>query len=74
MITLRKLKIFASFKGDVDMFGRAGRTKEKEIMDDGDWHLIDLLIQDATVIDRQLDSEQRTMQATQRINDNCEDD
>jgi hypothetical protein len=72
MLTLAKLKIFARIKGDIDMFSRAGRAKEKETIDDEEWRLIDTLIQDATVIDRQLGSEERTTQATRRIIDNCE--
>jgi hypothetical protein len=74
MITLDKPSIFARFKGDADMFGRAGRAREKELISDGEWYLIDTLFQDATVIDRNIGSERRILQAKQRILENCEDD
>ena len=57
MITLPKLKIFESFKGDIDMFGRSGQKYQRQITDD-EWYLIDRLIQDAIVINRQLGSEE----------------
>lgn len=72
MITLVKLRIYASYDGDGDMFARAGRKKERLLLRDSDWYLIDILLQDATVIDRHLGSEQRTAQAWQRLQDNCE--
>jgi hypothetical protein len=72
MITLGKLKIFARYKGDIDMFGRAGSQSEKKIVSDEDWHLIDILLQDAVVIDRRLGSDRRTKEATNRIQTNCE--
>lgn len=74
MITLEKLKIFARYDGDVDMFGRAGRTGERELFPDSERHLVDRLIEDATVLDRNLGSEQRNAEALKRLQDNCEDE
>jgi hypothetical protein len=74
MITKQKLKIYKSWKGDIDMFIRAGRVKEKLLFNETEWHLIDILLQDATVINRNLGSPERTAQAWKRLEENCEDD
>jgi hypothetical protein len=66
VITLAKLKIFAGYRGDIDMISRSRR------LDDEDCYMIDTLIQDAVVIDRKLGSEKRTAEAIERIRDNCE--
>jgi hypothetical protein len=41
-------------------------------MDTKGWYLLDTLIQDATVIKRALGSEERILQATERLKNNCE--
>lgn len=74
MITLKKLQIFTSYKGDGDMFARSGRVSAHESMNEDDWILIETLIQDATVINRHLGSEERTQQATTRLQENCENE
>jgi hypothetical protein len=74
MITLSHLQIYLSYKGDGDMFARSRRTKERELISDDEWSLIDTLIQDATVINRHLGSEQRTGEATRRLEENCENE
>ena len=72
VITEAKLKLYKLYKGDGDMFARTGRKHEKEFMPDSDWHLIDLLLQDATVLSRQLGSENRNAEANRRLVENCE--
>lgn len=72
MITASKLKIFERYKGDGDMFSRAGSSREREVVTDDDWQLIDLLLQDATVINRKLGSENRTAEAVRRLRESCE--
>jgi len=37
MLTKQKLAIYQKYRGDVDMWTRAGSKKEKEEMTDGDW-------------------------------------
>jgi hypothetical protein len=74
VITLDKLKIFSRYKGDVDQFGRAGRTSEKQVLTNDEWGLIDMLLQDAVVINRNLGSEARTASAWRRLHENSEDD
>lgn len=72
LITLSKLQVYVSYDGDGDRFARSGRPNEREILSDEDWLLIDLLIQDATVINRNLGSENRTDQATRRLRENTD--
>jgi molybdate-binding protein len=72
MINKDKLKVFAFYKGDLDMWLRTGKDREKKFMKSEDWHLIDLLLQDATVINRQLGSPSRTAEAAKRLSENTE--
>ena len=72
MITNAKLDIFERYKCDGDMFARSGRSSEKELVTDADWELVELLLQDATVVVRKLGSETRTTEAMQRLLENCE--
>ena len=74
MITLDKLRIFNRYKGDLDMFVRTGRARDKQTISDDDRYLIDLLLQDATVLTRELGSAERNPQATKRIRENGESD
>lgn len=74
MITLSKLKIYERYGGDVDMFGRAGRGAERLLVSEDEWHLIGTLVQDATVINRKLGSEDRTAEAVERLRENCENE
>lgn len=37
MLTRQKLSIYQKYRGDVDMWARAGTKKEKEEMTDEDW-------------------------------------
>ncbi len=74
MITLAKLKVFRSYKGDGDMFARSSRKKDRETMNEADWNMIDILLQDATVLNRKLGSESRTEQAWRRLRENCENE
>ena len=46
MITEDKIKIYKRYKGDIDSWARAGSKKEKLIMIDNDWYMIDGFIQD----------------------------
>ena len=54
MITIEKLNIYIYFNGDVDRWASRGTKKQKMIMSDADWALIDSLIQDFILIKRGL--------------------
>lgn len=74
MITEDKLKVYASYKGELDMWLRTGKEREKSFMDSSDWHLIDLLLQDATVLNRNLGSPKRAEEARNRLRENTENE
>lgn len=50
MITIEKIKIYQRYQGDIDSWARSGSKKEKAIMVDNDWYVIDGLIQDMQMI------------------------
>jgi len=54
MITAEQIKMYKKFKGDGDGFARAGATKDKSILGDHDWNLIDNMIQDLSLINKGL--------------------
>jgi hypothetical protein len=47
MITIKKLKIFSKYNGDVDMWARLGNKSD---IKGEEWSLIDSLIQDLVII------------------------
>ena len=49
MITNRKLKIFISYKGDVDAF-QHGKNSDKKAMEDADFFFLNGLVQDFIII------------------------
>ncbi|MEP6849316.1 MAG: hypothetical protein ABI999_10700 [Acidobacteriota bacterium] len=74
MITVEKVKVFASWDGDIDMFTRAGRKWEKDLVSDDDWALIERILQDQIVIKRNLVSPERVVKAVERFKQVCEND
>lgn len=72
MITSSKLRVFKRYKGDGDMFARSASSEERKLVSDREWELIDLLLQDAAVINRGLGSEQRNAEAVKRLQENSE--
>ena len=67
MITPDKLEIYARYKGDVDMF--VGRDVRMRKLSCGTpiFDLIQVLLQDANVLDRTLGSPQRNAEAMSRL-------
>lgn len=72
MITQEKLKIYKKFNGDIDSWARSGRKKEKAIMEDKDWGMIDGFIQDLKLIDKGLAAEVYIDGVYKRMNDHCD--
>lgn len=54
MITKEKLTVYRKYNGDLDLWARIGASKEKSIMSDDDWYLIDSLIQDVIISQNKL--------------------
>jgi hypothetical protein len=74
MITKEKLRVYASYKGDIDRFIRSRRTDDELALTDLDWQCIDRLLEDATVINRKLGSPERIAHARKSLQENCEDE
>lgn len=72
MITREKLRIFVEYNGDPDMFARVATVEECQRMNDHDWQLLEILLQDAIVLSRHLGSEHRNNQARHRLKDSCD--
>ena len=72
MVTLEKLGIFKRFCGDPDWFARSANERERQMLSDEEWYLIETLLQDATVLVRDLGSPNRSAEANQRLTENCE--
>ena len=58
MITLEKLKIFEKYRGDGDGFVRVGKKHEKNIIQDDDWHEIDVLARKIHLVNSELASKE----------------
>jgi hypothetical protein len=50
MINREKIKVYKKYDGDIDYWARNGSKKEKLIISDKDWYVIDGLIQDFFLI------------------------
>jgi hypothetical protein len=74
MITIEKLKIYQHFRGDVDGWVRTGSEKDKYIIKNTDWFLIDSLIQDIFLIRKDLVAKSFKTKMINNINTNCEND
>ncbi len=57
MITLDHLKIFYKYGGDSDGFARMGSKKDKELMHNNYWYLIDNFQQNIELINKGLASD-----------------
>lgn len=67
MITKDKIKIYKKFNGDLDYFARVCSPKDKKLMKDEDWFLIDDIIQDIKLIRKGLTSVDYENKINQKI-------
>jgi len=74
MITEYKIKIYQKYKGDIDSLARSGSKKEKIIMNNDDWFLIDAFVQDLFLIKKGLTSLEFKNNLNDRLNQNCDSD
>ena len=57
MITIKKIKIFQKYNGDIDHFARIGSHKDKQEITDKDWYLLNSLLQDIEIVEKGLSSD-----------------
>lgn len=69
MLTKTKLNIYKKYKGDGDMWIRAGN---KKLLKDSDWREIDSLIQDLRLIKNEFASEFYASEVKNKLNEICE--
>jgi hypothetical protein len=72
-ITPDKLAIYNRYGGSVDSYARAGKAKEREILSDEDFFLIDNLLQSVDMINRGLASEEFKSKTFERIREIADD-
>lgn len=72
MITQEKLRIYKKYDGSIDGWARSGRKKERNLMSDDDFSMIERLIQDLKLIDKGLAAEVYINDFYKRLNDNCD--
>lgn len=73
MLTIKKLKVYEYYKGDVDSFARAGK-RGKKMIEDKEFYLIANLIQDIKMVDKGLASKSYADAVFDRVSINCDDD
>ncbi len=72
MITQEKIRLYQHFKGDVDMWARVGSKKQRAILDDGDWSLIDSCLQDIFIVNKGLASQSFSDNLDKKLNEVCD--
>lgn len=72
MITKENLKVFKKYRGDIDMWARFGRRKEKENFSDDDWSLIEDLLQTLEIVEKGLASEGFKSKVLEKLEKNCD--
>jgi hypothetical protein len=73
MITSEKLAVYRKFDGDGDNWSRGGCPK-REIFDDSDWFAIGNLLQELTMLKRNLVSREYGEQIRQRLSEMTADE
>lgn len=74
MITQDKIKIFKRYSGDIDSWARSASKKEKLIINDNDWYIINGLIQDLSLMKKGLTSLTFSNNLNKRLMENCDSD
>ncbi len=72
MINIEKIKIYNSYRGDVDGFGRAS-NRDKRIIDSSEFSFIESIIQDIKLIEKGLASENYISLVNKKLLENCND-
>lgn len=74
MITEDKIKVYKHYDGDIDGWARSGSKKEKSIMSDEDWYVIDGLIQDLSIVKKGLASSGFNENLNVKLKEMCDSD
>lgn len=74
MITQDKIKIYKRYSGGIDSWTRSGSKKEKLVINDDDWYIIDGLIQDLSLVKKGLASPIFSNDLNNKLKMNCENE
>lgn len=72
MITEEKLNVYSHFRGDIDGWARVGTQSQKEKISDADWFLIEELVQDIFLIQKNLVSKEFAQKIEAKLEKECE--
>lgn len=72
MINRDKIKIYRKYNADIDLWARIGTRKDKSIMVDSDWYIIDSLLQDLSLVKRGLTSLQFNKTLKSKLIESCD--
>lgn len=73
MITKEKIEIFNLYNGDVDAFGH-GKKQHRKVMTDEEFYLIGGLVQDVSLVKKNLVFIEYEAALNKRLRDNCENE
>ena len=73
MITNDQLDIYERFRGDPDEWQRAANARDRELLSDHDWELISELIQELTLLRRDVVSSANAARIDERVRANSAD-
>ena len=71
MITSEQLAVYRDFNGDIDDYSRSGCPKEGDGLD---WHAVDSLLQELTMLKRNLVSKEYAGQIRQKLSEMTADE
>ena len=72
MVTKNKLRIYERYDGDIDSWARTGSKREKSVMTDNDWHVIERLIQNVVLMKKGLASCNFSASLSQQLKESCD--
>ena len=72
MLTIKKIKIYNKFGGDIDGFSRGRKMSQQNLFNDNDWSLIDEFEQDIKLISDRVVSKEYREKALIKLNKNCD--
>jgi len=72
MITQEKIDVYRYYNGDSDSWARSGTKKQKQIVNDADWYLIDSLIQDFMLEKAGISSKEYIVKFHEKLKESCD--
>lgn len=74
MISIEKINIYKKYNGDIDAWARVGKKRERAVMSDTDWSLIDEFVQNLEMLKKGLVSKNFEIQAYEKLDELCENE